>query len=74
MNYNNIFHRYQYNIAQLCRPGYWGDAVTPGAGCRSCACYGPGSATDPRTGEAACDGDTGQCTCKDHVTGARCDT
>ena len=52
---------------ELCSPGFWGDAVTRGAGCVSCECYKPG------TREAECDAGTGQCECRSNVEGERCD-
>ena len=52
---------------ELCRAGYWGDAVNRSLGCVLCECYKPG------TGEEECDAKTGQCVCMRNVEGERCD-
>uniref|UniRef100_A0A3B4FBW2 Laminin subunit alpha 1 n=1 Tax=Pundamilia nyererei TaxID=303518 RepID=A0A3B4FBW2_9CICH len=49
---------------ELCRPGYYGDAV--GHGCMPCGCNKSGSLFE------SCDKE-GQCQCVDGVTGHKCD-
>ncbi|XP_060035208.1 laminin subunit alpha-5 [Erinaceus europaeus] len=53
----------------ICQPRSFG--CHPLVGCEACDCSGPGvqELTDP-----TCDMDSGQCKCKPHVTGRRCDT
>ncbi|XP_035865899.1 laminin subunit alpha-5 isoform X3 [Phyllostomus discolor] len=53
----------------VCQPQTFG--CHPLAGCEECNCSGPGvqELTDP-----ACDKDSGQCKCRPHVAGRRCDT
>ncbi|KAM5305915.1 laminin subunit alpha-5 [Glossophaga mutica] len=53
----------------VCQPQTFG--CHPLAGCEECNCSGPGvqELTDP-----TCDKDSGQCKCRPHVAGRRCDT
>ncbi|XP_055964055.1 laminin subunit alpha-5 [Sorex fumeus] len=53
----------------VCQPQSFG--CHPLVGCEACNCSGPGveALTDP-----TCDADSGQCKCRPHVTGRRCDT
>ncbi|XP_012583612.1 PREDICTED: laminin subunit alpha-5 [Condylura cristata] len=53
----------------VCRPLAFG--CHPLAGCEECNCSGPGvqELTDP-----TCNVDSGQCKCRPHVAGRRCDT
>ncbi|XP_066240429.1 laminin subunit alpha-5 isoform X1 [Saccopteryx leptura] len=53
----------------VCQPQTFG--CHPLVGCEECDCSGPGvqELTDP-----TCDKDSGQCKCRPHVAGRRCDT
>ena len=54
---------------QYCAKDYWGDPTDiQGMGCQFCDCdmYGTVEGTE-------CTKESGQCQCKDHVTGPRCD-
>ncbi|XP_053782326.1 laminin subunit alpha-5 isoform X2 [Desmodus rotundus] len=53
----------------VCQPQTFG--CHPLVGCEECNCSGPGvqELTDP-----TCDKDSGQCQCRPHVAGRRCDT
>ncbi|XP_029004531.1 laminin subunit alpha-1 [Betta splendens] len=51
---------------EVCRPGYYGDAVVA-KDCRACSCDVNGSVS------MECDVSTGQCPCKESVTGRTCD-
>lgn len=49
---------------ERCKLGYWGDASV---GCEPCDCYADGSDSD------VCDSADGQCLCKPHFAGQKCD-
>jgi len=49
----------------LCASGYYG--LASGNGCIPCDCHGNGSSS------SQCSDDTGECICKDTVTGTQCD-
>ncbi|KAL2085445.1 hypothetical protein ACEWY4_018765 [Coilia grayii] len=51
---------------ERCADGYYGDAVTA-KNCQACGCHGNGSLS------SVCHGVTGQCVCRDHVEGEKCD-
>ncbi|XP_068437392.1 laminin subunit alpha-1 isoform X2 [Clinocottus analis] len=51
---------------EVCRPGYYGDAVHA-KDCRACGCDVSGSLS------SVCDVTTGQCSCRENVTGLTCD-
>ncbi|XP_077592476.1 laminin subunit alpha-1 [Stigmatopora nigra] len=51
---------------QICAPGFYGDAVRR-KNCRDCQCDVNGSRSD------VCDETSGQCVCRDNVTGRACD-
>lgn len=53
-----------------CKIGYYNLRADNPKGCDSCFCDRAGVAS----GLANCDERTGECTCKQHVTGSRCDT
>ncbi|XP_063063630.1 laminin subunit alpha-1 [Engraulis encrasicolus] len=51
---------------ERCADGYFGDAVDA-RNCQACGCHGNGSLS------SVCHGVTGQCACRDHVEGEKCD-
>uniref|UniRef100_A0AAY4A3J5 Laminin, alpha 1 n=1 Tax=Denticeps clupeoides TaxID=299321 RepID=A0AAY4A3J5_9TELE len=51
---------------ERCQDGYYGDAITA-KNCQACGCHGNGSSS------SICDIATGQCVCKPHVVGEKCD-
>uniref|UniRef100_A0A8C2X678 Laminin, alpha 1 n=1 Tax=Cyclopterus lumpus TaxID=8103 RepID=A0A8C2X678_CYCLU len=51
---------------EVCQPGYYGDAVQA-KDCRVCGCDVSGSLS------SVCDVTTGQCSCRENVTGLTCD-
>ena len=56
-----------------CIPGYYGDALAlPKGDCKPCQCYHAGT-EETGFGPPVCDQLTGQCQCKQHVTGTNCD-
>lgn len=55
----------------LCSPGFHGNASL-GRGCSPCTCFGPGSVSGAG-GRPECGQEDGQCACKEHVVGGRCD-
>lgn len=55
-----------------CLPGFYGDALAlPKGDCRPCHCNSYGTVAE-RYGPPVCDQVTGQCQCKPHVTGLKC--
>ncbi|XP_066981652.1 laminin subunit gamma-1 isoform X2 [Macrobrachium rosenbergii] len=56
-----------------CLSGFYGDALAlPKGDCRPCHCNVYGTVSE-RYGPPVCDQVTGQCQCKPHVTGLKCD-
>ncbi|XP_064196122.1 laminin subunit alpha-2 isoform X2 [Anguilla rostrata] len=51
---------------ETCARGYFGDAVTA-KNCQPCQCHSNGSISE------VCERETGQCQCRQHVVGRRCD-
>jgi len=60
---------FQMHRCETCLPGFFGDALKdPKGDCKPCDCNGLG--TLPTEGnKLICDQPTGQCNCKNHVTG-----
>lgn len=54
-------------ILSRCSPGYYGDPRVPGGKCQQCQCNPNGSL------HYHCDHTSGQCVCKQGVTGQLCD-
>lgn len=57
----------------MCLAGFFGDALADEKGdCRPCRCHHFGTVPEPY-GPPVCQQVSGQCKCKDHVTGRACD-
>ncbi|KAF2367040.1 Laminin IV [Trinorchestia longiramus] len=54
-----------------CLPGFYGEPLVQGD-CKPCRCNHYGTVPEPY-GPPVCNQVSGQCTCKDHVTGRSCD-
>ncbi|XP_058033280.1 laminin subunit alpha-1 [Ahaetulla prasina] len=58
---------YEGQYCERCSPGYYGDPRVPGGKCQECQCNPNGSL------HQHCDHTSGQCVCKQGVTGQLCD-
>ncbi|KAM3839038.1 laminin subunit alpha-1 [Vipera latastei] len=58
---------YEGQYCERCSPGYYGDPRVPGGKCQQCQCNPNGSL------HYHCDHTSGQCVCKQGVTGQLCD-
>ncbi|KAL7984390.1 hypothetical protein Chor_002960, partial [Crotalus horridus] len=58
---------YEGQYCERCSPGYYGDPRVPGGKCQQCQCSPNGSL------HYHCDHTSGQCVCKQGVTGQLCD-
>ncbi|UYV66195.1 LAMC3 [Cordylochernes scorpioides] len=63
-------HHTDGSQCEKCLPGFFGNALGPLKGdCRACECFPAGTQSD----DGLCEEVTGQCPCKEHVSGRRCD-
>ncbi|MBN3300896.1 LAMB4 protein, partial [Amia calva] len=65
-------HNTEGHNCQLCKPGYFGSAVSQD--CRACSCseFGTDGGSCRVGGVCLCDPSSGQCPCLPHVTGTNC--